>query len=70
MPRFRAEPLELMASFRSGCAAGQLTALASALLSHEAGYFSSSGVAREAAAGGVENAACHGKPIGSGGKIL
>jgi hypothetical protein len=52
MPRFRAEPLELMASFRSGCAAGQLTALASALLSHEAGYFSSSGVAREAAAGG------------------
>jgi hypothetical protein len=60
----------MMASFRSGCAAGQLTAFASAVLSREVGYACRSGVAREEAAAEVENTHGRGKAIGSGGKIL
>jgi hypothetical protein len=47
MPRFRADRLELMASFRSATAAGQLMAFAQAVLSREVGYVQISEAALE-----------------------
>jgi hypothetical protein len=70
MPRFRAYQPELRASFRSGGAAGQLIAFASAALSREVGYARRAGVVRKRAAEGVENARGGGKAIGSAAKIL
>jgi hypothetical protein len=52
MPRFRVDRLELMASFRSGCAAGQLRLFASAALSREVGHATGPGVPFEAATEG------------------
>jgi predicted NAD/FAD-dependent oxidoreductase len=61
MPLFSAEPLEMMASFRSAAAEGQLMAAASAALSRKGGYVRS---------GEVENAQLSGKGIGPAAKIL
>jgi hypothetical protein len=66
----RAGQLQLMASFRSAVAAGQLTARARAALSRQVRYAPGSEVAREQAAEGVENMHGRCKAIGSGGKIL
>jgi hypothetical protein len=61
MPRFSVELPEMMASFRSAAAEGQLMAAASAALSREGGYVRS---------GEVENAQLSGKAIGPAAEIL
>jgi hypothetical protein len=63
------DPLELMASFRSAPAAGQLRLASPAALSRQARHALNAGMINYAAAG-VENSDNAGKAIGSGGEIL